>query len=314
MPPHASLIKPRALRPGDVVRVVAPASPFAAADLEAGVQRLEDWGYRVRMREDIHDAHHYLAGSPRRRAEELHEAFADEEAAAVLPVRGGYGLTTVLPLLDADLIRARPKILVGCSDLTALLQWMLCEVGMTCFHGPMVAGLGRGDDPEGAARLRSLLESADKPAELRSAAAEAQQWCIAPGTARGRAVGGSLSLVAALCGTPSALDTRGAVLFLEDVGERPYRIDRLLTQLQQCGLFENAEAVVLGDFVGCDEPGGKVSWRDAVDRVFRNLPLPVLAGLPFGHGRPNMAIPLGVQVQVDAGAGSVQFREAALAR
>jgi len=309
----ATLIRPRPLRAGDLIRVVAPASPFKADALTAGVKQLEEWGYRVRMRDDIGSAHHYLAGSPRRRAAELHEAFADPEAAAVLPIRGGYGLTTVLPLLDVELIRANPKILVGCSDLTALLQWMVFEAGVTCFHGPMLGSLGCGADPRGAERFRALTESSDRPAELRSAYADAHEWCIAPGVARGRAVGGSLSLLAAMCGTPGQLDTRGAVLFLEDVGERPYRIDRLLTQLQHCGLFEGAAAVVLGDFVDCEEPGGEITWRDAVDRVFRNLPLPVLAGLPFGHGNPNMAFPLGVQVQVDAGQGSVSFREAALA-
>jgi len=293
--------------------VVAPSSPFKADALAAGVKQLEEWGYRVRMRDDIGSKDRYLAGSPRRRAGELHEAFADEEAAADLPVRGGYGLTTVLPLLDAELIRANPKILVGCSDLTALLQWMVSEAGVTCFHGPMVAGLGRGADPQGADRFRAVTESAERPGELRSSYSDAHEWCVAPGVARGRAVGGSLSLLAAMCGTPCQPDTRGAVLFLEDVGERPYRIDRLLTQLQQCGLLEAAAAVVLGDFVDCEEPGGNITWRDAVDRVFRNLPVPVLAGLPFGHGNPNMAFPLGVQVQVDAGQGSVVFREAALA-
>jgi len=308
----APLIRPRALHEGDLIRVVAPASPFAAEELQAGVETLKSWGYRVRMRDDIHSKQHYLAGSPRRRADELHEAFADPEAAAVLPVRGGYGLTTVLPLLDEELVRAHPKLVVGCSDLTALLHWLVSKVGMACFHGPMVGALGRADDPDGVARFRAVTENVARPADLTSSFDDAHQWCFAPGVARGRAVGGSLSLVAALCGTPWQLDTRGAVLFLEDVGERPYRIDRLLTQLQHSGLFEQVEAVVLGDFVACDEREGGQTWRDAIDRVFRNLPVPVLAGLPFGHGQPNLAFPLGVQVQVDAGQGVVQFRETAL--
>ena len=312
MPSGNSLIRPRLLRPGDVIRVVAPASPFKEEDLQAGVERLESWGYRVRMQDDITSSWHYLAGSPQRRADELHAAFADREAAAILPVRGGYGLTTLLPLLDPKLIRANPKILVGCSDLTALLQWMLSEVGMACFHGPMLGALGRGADPAGIRRFREVLENPGKPAELHSAFQDAHQWCFAPGVAKGHAMGGSLSLLAALCGTPLQPDTTGAVLFLEDVGERPYRIDRLLTQLQHSGLFDRVEAVVLGDFVGCDEPKGEPSWRDAVDRVFRSLPIPVLAGLPFGHGNPNLIFPLGTKVQVDAGRGLVEFRESPL--
>ena len=293
--------------------MVAPASPFQSADLSAGVQLLESWGYRVRMRDDIEDRQLYLAGTPERRAAELHEAWLDDEAKAVLPVRGGYGLTTVLPLLDPEIFIAQPKVLVGCSDLTALLNWLVTTGQTTCFHGPMVGGLGRGKDQEGAARLRAILSGEQAPAELASQLSDAHQWCVAPGIGRGRAVGGSLSLLAATCGTPHQLDTEGAVVFLEDVGERPYRIDRLLTQVQQAGLFDSVQAVVFGDFVDCDEPSGAIGFRDAIDRVFRRIPVPVLMGLPFGHGCPNMTFPLGVRVEVDAGAGVVRFRESGLA-
>ncbi len=312
MPRPSPMTKPLPLQAGDVVRVVAPASPFQAEDLNAGVQVLESWGYRVRMRDDIADRELYLAGAPERRAAELHEAWADEEARAVLPVRGGYGLTTVLPLLDPNLFRDHPKVIVGCSDLTALLQWVVSSAETTCFHGPMVGSLGRGSDEAGTTQLRALLAGELGRQELTSQLPDAYQWCVAPGTARGRAVGGSLSLLAATCGTPYQLDTTGAVLFLEDVGERPYRVDRMLTQLEQCGLFDGAEAVVFGDFVNCDEPDGAIGFRDAIDRVFRRIPVPVLMGLPFGHGSPNMAFPLGIKVDVDAGEGTVRFRESGL--
>ena len=314
MTQNRTLIRPRALQDGDVIRVVAPASPFKSEDLAAGVRVLESWGYRVRVPDDIFSSWHYLAGSPRRRADELHAAFLDAEAAAILPVRGGYGLTTLLPLLDAELVRAHPKVVVGCSDLTVLLQWLYSEVGMASFHGPMVGALGKGSDEAGAQRLRELLRSDQKPSSMRSALDDAHGWCLSPGVASGRVLGGSLPLLAALCGTPLQPDTRGAVLFLEDVGERPYRIDRLLTQLHQSGLFAGVEGVVLGDFVGCDEPAGEPSWRDAADRVFRNLPIPVVAGLSFGHGEPNLAFPVGTRVRMDAGQGLVEFREAPLVR
>lgn len=305
-------VRPPALQPGDLVRVVAPSSPFRAEDLEAGLTVLRDWGLRTAVREDIHTRRAWLAGSPRRRADELHEAFADPECKAVLAVRGGYGLTTALPLLDPAVFRASPKPVIGCSDLTVLLNFLVQSCGITAFHGPMVASLGRGSDDAGAERLKSLLFGG-KPGTMRSALPDAHGWCVAPGTARGRAVGGSLSLVAAQCGTPWQLDTEGCVLFLEDVGERPYRIDRLLTQLEQAGLLAGAAAVVLGDFTGCEEPKSDLSWRDAADRVFRRLSVPVVAGLPFGHGTPNLAWPLGVPCDVDAGAGTVRFRKSALA-
>lgn len=310
------LRKPSPLVAGDVVRLVAPASPLKREILEAGVRFLEEkWGLEVRMAGDLAVRRHlYFAGTPEQRAAELTEALLDPEAKLILPVRGGYGLTSVLPLLDADAISAAsPSIVIGCSDLTALLNWLVQAAGQTCFHGPMLSSLGRGDDTRGHERMRALLFDGGKPDQLRSAMTDAHAFCLAPGVAVGRAVGGSLSLIAATCGTPAQLDTTDAVLFLEDVGERPYRIDRLLVQVAEAGLFDRCAALVFGDFVGCDEPGGAITWRDAVQRIIRKRSLPVLAGIPFGHGTPNLAFPLGTRVQVDAGRGVVSFREAPLA-
>ena len=295
------------------MRLVAPASPFNKDDLRPAVTVLEGWGLKVSFRKDIVDKRAYLAGTPERRAEELHEAIDDPDCKAILAMRGGYGVTSTLPLLEVDRLRANPTTIIGCSDITALLNWAVAG-GVTSIHGPMAASLGRGNDEAGAERLRSLLFAPTKPAELRSAMDDAYAWCIAPGVGRGRSVGGSLSLLAATCGTPFQTDTTGCVLFLEDVGERPYRIDRLLVQIQQAGMLDGVAAVVLGYMIGCDEPGrDDVTWRTAVDRVFRPLSIPVLAGVPFGHAQPNLAIPLGTDVQVDAAAGTVTFREAPLA-
>jgi muramoyltetrapeptide carboxypeptidase len=297
------------------VRVVAPSSPFDLAEFEAGLDVLRSWGFEPRFRQDIHDRRAYLAGTPERRAAELHEAFEDSEAKAIFCVRGGYGLTTVLPLLDPQQIARHPKPVIGCSDVTVLLNWLVQSAGMTSVHGPMVAALGRGDAP-GGERLKALLTRSVKPAELRSSMDDAGSWCIAPGVARGIALGGSLSMLAALCGTPWQLDTAGAVLFLEDIGERPYRVDRLLTQLASAGFFDQVAGVVFGDMVGCDdgaEGGEPLSWRHAASRIFRSRSIPVLAGLSFGHSVPNLAIPLGVEVELDAGAGWLKFRGAPLA-
>lgn len=308
----ASVQRPALLKRGDLVRVVAPSSPFRREDLDAGLGVLQGWGLRTQVRDDIDTRRGYLAGSPQRRADELHEAFADPDCAAVLPVRGGYGLTTVLPRLDPAVFRRNPKVVVGCSDFTVFLNFLVQECGIACMHGPMIGGLGRASDPTGAHRLRAMMEGG-KPGMLRSSFEDAAAWCVSPGVGKGVAVGGSLSLLAATCGTPWQLRTAGRVLFLEDVGERPYRIDRLLVQLEQAGLFDEVAAIVLGDFVGCEEPGGEITWRHAVERVFRGRATPVLAGLPFGHGAPNLAFPLGVPCQVDAGVGSVRFRRGTLA-
>lgn len=310
MSDSSPLVRPPTVRPGDVVRVVAPSSPFDSADFEAGLAVLRGWDLIPRFRPDIHERRAYLAGTPERRAEELHEAFEDTEATAIFCVRGGYGLTTVLPLLDPHRLARHPKPLIGCSDVTVLLNWLVQTAGMTAIHGPMLGALGHGDEA-GQARLKRLLMEDTQPEELVSTLPGAADWCVAPGTGRGRALGGSLSMLAALCGTPWQLDTAGAVLFLEDVGERPYRIDRLLTQLAAAGLFEQVAAVVIGDMVDCDD-GDELSWRHAVDRIFRPLSVPVLVGLSFGHAVPNLAIPLGVVAEVDASAGWVKFRGAPL--
>ena len=313
---RAKLRKPSPLRAGDVVHLVAPASPLKREILEAGVQFLkQQWGLDVRMGSDLASRRHlYFAGTPEQRAAELMQALVDPEVKLVLPVRGGYGLTSVLPLLDVDaILAAAPSIVIGCSDLTALLNWLVQDAGQTCLHGPMLSSLGRGDDAAGHERMRALLFDGGKPTQLCSALPDPHDFCLAPGVGVGRAVGGSLSLIAATCGTPAQVKTDGAVLFLEDVGERPYRIDRLLVQVAEAGLFDRCAALVFGDFVGCDEPGGAVGWRDAVRRVIRRRPLPVLAGVPFGHGAPNLAFPLGTRVHVDAGKGIVTFREAPLA-
>ena len=294
-------------KPGGVVRLVAPASPFDRGLFDQGVQQLERWGHEVRFRDDIFDRWRYLAGTPERRAAELHEAFGDPDAGAVLAVRGGYGVTTALDLLDPELLRAHPKVLVGCSDLCALLNWAHQEADLVAFHGPMLVSLGRGADPQGSAALRALLDGEPLPRVHRSAEQHPEGWCLSPGKARGRLVGGSLSLIAATCGTPWQVDTRDHILLLEDVGERPYSIDRLLCQVAQAGLFDQAAAVILGDFTRCEEPGGAVTWRDAVERVLRPLPLPILAGLPFGHGVPNLPLPIGGLAEVDAGAGTLRL-------
>lgn len=307
---RSTLTRPPVVSDGATVRVVAPSSPFDADELEAGLNVLRSWGFQPRHREDLFERRAYLAGTPERRAAELHEAFEDSEAEAIFCVRGGYGLTTVLPLLDASRIRPNPKPLVGCSDVTVLLTWLVQEAGMTAIHGPMVGAMGRGDEA-GLARLREMLQSPQRPSELRSVYEQPEEWCVAPGTGKGVALGGSLSMLAALCGTPWQPRTQGAVLFLEDVGERPYRVDRLLTQLDHAGLFDDLAGVVIGDMVGCDD-GDALSWRYAVDRCFRRKPIPVLAGVSFGHAVPNLPIPLGTEVQLDAGAGWLKFREGPL--
>jgi len=302
------MLRPPALTSGDRVQIVAPASPFSREAFDRGVEVLRGWGLQPTWRDDVFDRRNYFAGSPARRAAELTEAFADPSVLAVIAARGGYGVTTAMPLVDVPGLAASPKPFVGCSDLTALLN-ALVAAGLPAIHGPMVCALGR--DADSDERLRALLFDSGRPGKITSSLPDAHGWCISPGVGRGPAVGGNLSLLAATCGTPWQVQTDGCVLFLEEVGERPYRVDRLLVQLQQAGLFDGLAGVVLGDFTGCADPDGP-DWRDAVARVFRRLSVPVVAGFAFGHGTPNLALPLGSRTELDASAGWIRFRDAAV--
>jgi muramoyltetrapeptide carboxypeptidase len=302
---------PRALREGDVVRIVAPASAFDRAEFDAGLEVLRGFGLRPRWEPGIFERTGWFAGSARRRADELHAAYLDREARAILAVRGGYGVTSVLPLLDGSILAADPKPLIGCSDITALLN-VLAGLELPAIHGPMLGALGRGDEA-GRERLRTLLMVASKPPPIRTALADGETFCLSPGIARGRLLGGSLTLLASLCGTPFQPNTDGAILCLEDVGEKPYRVDRMLVQLDQAGLLAPLRGVVLGDFIGCDEAAPRTSVRDVAIRLFRSRPLPVLMGLPFGHGTPNLAWPLGAEAEIDAGKGELRFPKAVFA-
>lgn len=307
--PRPAPIRGGALGQGATVQLVAPSSAFDPRAFAEGVSWWESRGFRVVYRSDIADRAHYLAGPARRRVAEIHQAFEDPDVDAVVAVRGGTGCQQLLPSLDFDLVRRHPKPLVGCSDLTVLLNALADRTGLVSLHGPMAAGLpGRVDEPSQERLLAALTRSERLPPL--QARGDAYWHCLSPGVARGRACGGSLTMVAASCGTPWQVDTRGAVVFLEDVGERAYRIDRMLQQVRQAGLFDHAVGIAFGEFVDCPVgEGASYGLRDVVSRCLRDLPLAMVWDLPFGHGATNLCFPIGAEVEIDAGAGTVAFRE-----
>lgn len=283
--------KPAPLNPGDVVGVVAPAGAVDDEALSAGVEMLESAGLIVRVGTAAHKRHGYLAGPDDLRVADLHEMFRDPDVTAIFAARGGYGSGRLLPSLDFDLLAAHPKIFVGHSDTTFLLTALLQRAGFVTFHGPMVAGFPR--RPEAAEQLLRLLSG--ERAGWHAAAAEVVQ----PGEAEGVLTGGCLSILAAALGTPYAPETRGRLLFLEDVNEKPYRVDRLLTQLRQAGLFDEVAGVVFGEMVGCEAaPGESVNVRDVVYDAFADAPYPVAFGLPSGHGRGTITLPFGIRARL----------------
>lgn len=283
------MLKPAPLRPKDLIGVVAPGGATNAASVEEGVRILEAAGYRVRVGEAVHKRAGFLAGSDCERAADLAVMFTDPEVRAIFAVRGGYGSGRVLPLFDVDLARRNPKIFVGYSDLTFLLIQLLQRAELVTFHGPMVSELARGSSDG----LLSML-SGDRAGWKLSA-----EEILQPGMAEGKIVGGCLSVIVSMLGTPYDLETSGRLLFLEDVNEKPYRIDRMLTQLRQAGKLESVAAVVFGEMTGCAaDPNESVTVRDVIRQAFATDRYPVVVGLPTGHGTGMGTLPLGVRAQL----------------
>jgi muramoyltetrapeptide carboxypeptidase len=296
---QAGLKRPPALRPGDRLAVVAPASPCAEDAVRRGILELESQGFEVVAdRRIFAQAAGYLAGEPELRAGHLQEAFADPTIQGIVCVRGGYGSAQILPLLDAEAIAATPKVFLGYSDVTALHAFLQQRCGLVSFHGPMLEG-------RFADRTRY-----DRDSFVRAVSVAAPMGALVPpgleiwreGEASGVLVGGTITQLAASLGTPWAFDPPpGCVLFFDEVNERPYRLDRLLTQLVQAGLIGRASAIVVNELPGCDEPGGLVRGADAVRRVLAGFPGPIVAGFPSGHTPgATVTLPFGVRATVVA--------------
>jgi len=294
------MITPRALRPGDRIALVAPASPFDQAELEAGVAELRTLGFEPVWDQRIFERRGYLAGDPMVRARVLAEAWADPSIAGLVGVRGGYGSAQVLPLLDPEAARAARKVFVGYSDLTALLTFLTGRCGLVSFHGPMIEGrFARGAEGYDRDSFLRCLMRREPYGELAPPGLEA----LRPGEASGPLFGGTLTQLVASLGTPFAFDPpEGHVLFVDEVGERPYRLDRMLTQLAQSGRLARAGAVVFGELPRCDEPGGAPTARAVVADFLRDFGGPVLFGLSSGHAtRPVVTLPMGTRVRVAGG-------------
>lgn len=315
MSPPDQLTLPPALRPGDAISIVAPASPPKREAFEAGIQGLAAAGYRPKTyrdfcRGDTTIGDGYLAGTDQQRIEELEAAFSDPETTMVLAVRGGYGCGRILDRVDFGLLAERPKIVCGYSDLTALHAAIGRRAGSVAFHGPnLVDGLGDrtgATDSERDAAWR-LFSGEAGVGDLLAKRAD-QREPITGGVAEGRLVGGNLAVLVSLLGTPDEPDFDDAILLLEDTGEVAYRIDRLLTQLRQAGVLGRLAGVVLGYFSDTDSPAETV-LRDEL----RALGVPVLDGLPVGHEHPNLPLPLGVRVGLDADRGVLTLREPVVA-
>lgn len=300
------LWKPHAVRAGDCIAIAAPGFAVSEARLEAGAARLRGAGFRVCWRPDLLAQQGYLAGSDERRAAELMQWVGDTDVAAILCARGGYGAQRMLQGLDAARVRSARKPLIGFSDVTTLLLWQLRAAGLLGFHGPMFDRDAGPSELELERLVRALAGDALPPLTGRARSR---------GRAEGRLVGGSLTLLAASLGTAWEIDTRGAILAFEEIGEKPYALDRDLSHLAAAGKLDAAAGFAVGSLLGCEDPKRALPTADeVVVEILSRYGKPLVTGLPFGHEQPNLVWPVGARAALDGERGELVLLEAGVTR
>jgi len=292
--------------------MVAPSSPFSEEFLRRGIRFLEGHGFCVCHRpRGTERRHGFLAGEDRHRADELMDMFEDPGVDALFAVRGGYGAQRLLGLLDPDRIARNPKLFLGYSDASVLIHFLVNRCLLACLHGPLATEMGSLPPLTERFLLRALTE----PDPMGHYPVSDARW-IRTGEATGPLIGGNLTVLCSTLGTPWEVVTEGRILFLEDSGEKPYRIDRMLMQMRQAGKFSGVAGIVFGDVLTARDRGASCADREAVLEVLRentqDLGVPVLCGLPAGHGPENLALPMGVQAAVGGRKGAFALLETAL--
>jgi muramoyltetrapeptide carboxypeptidase len=299
------LVKPPALRPGDTVGIVAPASNIKASDLEAGCAALRRAGYIPFYVDSILEQDLYFAGSVNRRINELHEMFSNDDVRAIVCARGGYGTNYLLSALDLKIIEAHPKIFVGYSDITSLLTFFTAA-GLITFHGPMAAKDWAHEDGVNLLSWHAAVSGAIPWDVPMNAGAQG----LVEGDALGRLNGGCLSILVASLGTPNEIQTQGTILFLEDIAAKPFQIDRMLMQLKLAGKFSEVRGIVFGEMPGCvQSPNQGYTLQEVVTRIVGDLGVPIIFGLRSGHVTAgNITLPFGVQARLTINSGNVALK------
>ena len=309
------MIKPKPLHRGDTIGLVGISGALQKPEEKYPkmMEAIEKMGYKAIVADSCLEKYGYLSGTDASRAKGLNQMFADDRVDAVVCMRGGYGVARMLDVVDFDVIRANPKIMLGYSDITALHTAIHQKVGMVTFHGPMPSTSWISFDAYTRDSMVRALTSTS-PLGIMSNPEGVEPKCIVPGRCEGQLVGGNLSLIASACGTPYALDVTGKVLVLEDIGEYIYRLDSMLTQLRQAGMFAACAGVVLGGFTNCNEEyeDYALHLEDIIRDIIVPAGKPVLANMSIGHMDTKMTIPLGVNCVLDATAGTLTITESAL--
>jgi muramoyltetrapeptide carboxypeptidase len=283
-------IRPPRLKPGDTIGIAAPAGSFDRESFSQGLSFVESLGFRTRVCDEIFEKTGYLAGPDAMRAQLLNQLFEDPEIQGIICARGGFGSLRILPLVDFDAIRKNPKVFMGFSDITALLTSITTRSGLVSFHGPVVTSLAGASDMTSNTLFSAI--SSDRPLEVQPA----HGAVIQAGRAQGAVTGGNLATLCHLLGTSFQAGFKDRILLLEDRGEAPYRIDRMVSQMKLAGCFKGIVGLVLGSFEKCGDPDG---IYHIFEEHFRDVHIPILAGFDIGHGKQNTTIPFGIEAILD---------------
>lgn len=294
---------------GDTIALISPASPAKDEEIEQAIDFFNSLGFKIKEGAHLHDKWGYLAGKDEDRAKDFMNAFLDDEADIIMCMRGGYGTMRILPLIDFNVIRNNPKVFIGFSDITPLLNHMAQKYGLITFHGPM--GSSNFNDAATFNSFRNTLEMGTNPYTL-SNPDNIKADCLIPGEAAGKLLGGNLGLICDTIGSEFEVDTTDCILFIEEVGEEPYRIDRMLTQLLLSGKLQCCKGFILGQFKNCTLPHYERSLTLEQIIEDRILPLgkPTIANFMSGHSYPKLTLPIGAQVTLNAEAGELKIMEA----
>lgn len=312
-----SIIKPPRLKKGDTIGLISPGSDIKEKELSESITNLEKLGFKVKPGKNVLAKYGYLGGTDKERSDDINEMFADKEVNGIVCTRGGYGCGRLLPYLNYDLIKENPKVLIGYSDITSLLYGIFAKTGLVCFHGPV--GISTYNDYSTSCFVDTLMNKNDYLALFNAAETNNDKAyntvTIKDGIGRGRLVGGNLSLVVSVMGTPYDIDLKDKILFLEEIGEEPYRIDRMLTQLLISGNLEKAKGIALGVFNNCDikkdnpEFSNSLSLIDVLKDRLSSLNIPIVYGMSFGHITNKMTLPFGVEAELNTHEQSLTFLE-----
>jgi len=301
-------LHPQVLRAGDAVALVSPAGPVDARKIDAAVEVLQGWGLRPQVYPHALGKHSFYSGTDEERLADLNAALADPQIRAVICNRGGYGVQRILQGVDMDAVRRDPKLVTGFSDITALHGALWNQARLATIHGPVATQFERGG--LFTSGMRHVLMSAE-PVLLAVDPAAPTARVRTQGIAQGLLLGGNLCMLSTSVGTPFMPDLTGAILLIEDVGEAAYKVDRMLTQLGNCGILTGLAGIAIGEFTPAANTGGTISPADVLLERLGGLGIPVLGGLPVGHGDANQALPLGTHATLDVEAGTLTVAAAA---